>query len=430
MASGDQAATIAEWAEARADDVVGFVQELVRAGKPSASDGAPPVEAAQRLVSAKAESLGFDVETRFVEPQRLRERDGFVDAGIDHADRPYLVARLPGCEGCRSLLLNGHIDVVPAGDDSHWSWPPYSGELVNGLIHGRGSVDAKGPFAALLFGVACAKAVAGETLGDLTVVSVADEESGGMCTLDSLVQGNCADAVVIGEPTEVAIAPAARGATGFRLTVHGRQAHSGAAFEGVNAISKSLAYVAAIEQLQARLDRERPNDLYVGVPVAHAFNIGSIEGGGFLGVVPDTCLVGGVAPAIGEETVADARAALISAIDEVTATDPWLTEHPPVLEWVPPSFEPSYTPGDHEFVQVARQAVARALDATPVIRPLLGGSDLRFYSRHFGIPGIHIGPGALRLGHGANEALRITELIAATQAVAAIAIDWTGGKRP
>ena len=101
-----------------------------------------------------------------------------------------------------------------------------------------------------------------------------------------------------------------------------------------------------------------------------------------------------------------------------------------MLEWVPPSFEPSYTPGDHEFVQVARQAVGRALDATPVIRPLLGGSDLRFYSRHFGIPGIHIGPGALRLGHGANEALEITELIAATKAVAAIAIDWTEGKRP
>jgi len=198
----------------------------------------------------------------------------------------------------------------------------------------------------------------------------------------------------------------------------------------VNAIAKSMAYLVAIGHLQARLDRDRPNDLYQGLPVAHAFNIGSIEGGGFLGVVPDTCRVGGVVPAIGDETVADARAAFVTAIDDVTASDPWLKEHPPLLEWVPPSFEPSYTPGDHEFVQVACQAVGGALHTTPVIRPLLGGSDLRFYSRHFRIPGVHIGPGALRLGHGTDEALAVAELIAATKAVAAIAIDWTGGKRP
>ena len=73
------------------------------------------------------------------------------------------------------------------------------------------------------------------------------------------------------------------------------------------------------------------------------------------------------------------------------------------------------------------EAVASELGAPPAIRPLLGGSDLRFYSRHFGIPGIHIGPGALKLGHGANEALAVAELIAATRAVAAITLDWTGG---
>ena len=224
------------------------------------------------------------------------------------------------------------------------------------MIHGRGSVDAKGPFAALLFGVACAKAVAGEALGDLTVASVADEESGGMCTLDSLVHGDRADAVVVGEPTEVGIAPAARGATGFQLTVHGRQAHSGAAFEGVNAIEKAAAYMTAINELQASLDRDQPNALYRGLPVAHVFNIGSIQGGGFLGVVPDVCTVGGVAPAIGDETIADARASLTTAIDRVTSNDPWLTEHPPLLEWAPPSFEPSYTPGDHEFVRVAQRS--------------------------------------------------------------------------
>ena len=425
MASG---APIAEWVETHADALIGFVQEarprrrarLFRR-RPSGRGGPGARYRSGGVVRVRGRnSLGRTRPT--ARPRRLCGHlhralgSTLCDCATGWQRRTALA---PPQQSCRCSPRWRRLSLESAAV----LW-----ELVDGLIHGRGSVDAKGPLAALLFGVACAKAIAGETLGDLTLVSVADEESGGMCTLDSLVHGDCADAVMIGEPTEVGIAPAARGATGFRLTVHGRQAHSGAAFEGVNAIAKAAACMTAIDELQASLDRDRPNDLYRELPVAHAFNIGSIQGGGFLGVVPDTCIVGGVAPAIGDETIADARTSLTTAIDQVTAKDPWLTEHPPLLEWVPPSFEPSYTPGDHEFVRVAQAAVARELGAPPVIGPLLGGSDLRFYSRHFGIPGIHIGPGALKLGHGANETLAVAELVAATRAVAAITLDWTGGE--
>ena len=104
-----------------------------------------------------------------------------------------------------------------------------------------------------------------------------------MCTLDSILEGQRADAALIGEPTQLAIAPASRGATGFRLTVRGLHAHSGAAFEGVNAISKAATYIEGIDQLQRELDRDRPNELYRRLPVAHAFNIGTIRGGSFTG---------------------------------------------------------------------------------------------------------------------------------------------------
>jgi acetylornithine deacetylase len=429
MAERAVTSRIAGWVDAHAGDLVELVQELVRTGRPSTEDEGPPVEAAQQLVSERAASFGLETDRRLVDLDVVRARDGFVDSAIDFGTRPYVVARASGRSDRRSLLLNGHVDVVAAGDASLWSRSPFSGELRDGSIHGRGSVDAKGPLAALLFGLACARAVAEGELGDLTLVSVADEESGGMCTLDSLVRGDRADAVVVGEPTELAIAPGARGATGFRLTVRGLQAHSGAAFEGVNAISKATTYVAAIERLQRDLDRKQPNGLYDGLPVAHAFNIATIHGGEFTGVVPDRCTIAGVAPAIGDETVEDARASLTAAVDSATALDPWLVEHPPELEWTPPSFEPSYTSVEHPLVATAARAVARELGSPPAVRPLLGGSDLRFYTRHFGIPGLHIGPGALRHAHGVDESLPVAELLAATRTVAAIVLDWSGGSR-
>jgi acetylornithine deacetylase len=426
MAEQVAATGVAAWVDEHADDLVDFVRELVRAGRPIES-GEPGVEAAQSLVAERAAAFGLGVTRRLVDTDAVRSHPGFVDAGIDLGLRPYVVATLPGEGGGRSLVLNGHVDVVPAGDETLWDRTPYSGELADGRVHGRGAVDAKGPLAALLYGIAAARELAGGPLGDLTLVSVADEESGGMCTLDSLLAGYTADAALVGEPTGIGIAPAARGATGFRVTVRGRQAHAGAAFEGVNAIAKAAALVAAIEELQRRLDREQPNELYRQLPVAHAFNIGTIQGGGFTGVVPDACTLAGVAPAIGDETVADAKASLKAAVDAVAAGDPWLAENPPALEWTPPCFEPSHTPVDHELVRTAAYAVERELGSAPAIGPLLGGSDLRFYTRYHGIPGIHLGPGTLRLAHGTNEALPVHELLAATRAVAAIILDWSGG---
>ena len=113
----------------------------------------------------------------------------------------------------------------------------------------------------------------------------------------------------------------------------------------------------------------------------------------------------------------------------MTARDPWLVEHPPELEWTPPAFEPSYTAPDSDLITAALRASSHELGAAAAIRPLLGGSDLRFYTRYFGIPGFHFGPGALRSAHGIDEVLPVSELVNATRAVASFILDWCGGSK-
>jgi len=415
-------AEIAAWVDGRRDEIQTFLQELIRA-EPDA-DEPSDASAPGRTVAAAAEGLGFEVETRDVELESLREHVGYLAGRPGRPQRAYVAARRAGRGGGRSLVVNGHVDVVAAGDRGAWAHPPFSGALVNGDVWGRGASDAKGPFAAGLFAAACAAQMG--LNGDLAVVAATDEELGGMSSLGSLVDGLTADAVVVCEPTELTVAPAGRGVAGFRVTVEGRHAHAGAAFQGVNAIVKAAKIIGAIDALEGELDRRRPNDIYRDVPVAHCFNIGVVRGGTWLGGVPDRCVIEALAPVIGDEEIDEIKGVVEAEIARVAAADEWLAEHPPRLEWIAPWFDPAYTPADDPFVRLAARSLERVTGTAPAVGPLLGGSDLRFYSRHFGIPGVHLGPGSMRLGHGPDELVPFEEVVTATKALAGLIVDWCG----
>lgn len=419
------AAEIDAWVDRRSDEIRSFLQELIRA-RPETDEDPTDASAAQERLVAAADGLGFDVSVGHAELDRLRDHPGYFASARGGSSRAYVAAGAPGAGGGRSLVVNGHIDVVAAGDPATWARAPFSGDFAGGMVHGRGAADAKGPLAAGLFAAACAREVSAGLQGDLTVVAATDEELGGMSTLGSLLDGITADAAVVCEPTDLAVAPAGRGVTGFRVTVEGRHAHAGAAFEGVNAISKAARIVAAIDAFEADLDRRRPNPLYRDVPVAHCFNVGVVRGGEWLGGVPERCVVEALAPVIGDEDVAEMRSLVREEIGRVAGADEWLAAHPPQLEWIAPWFEPAFTPPEHPFVQLAAGALESAAGAAPAVTPLLGGSDLRFYSRYFGIPGVHLGPGAMRLGHGPDELVPFDEVLTATRAIARLIVGWCG----
>jgi acetylornithine deacetylase len=420
---------IRAWMDSRVDEMTAFVQDLIRTPAPADGAAPDPTHAAE-VVTAKAAELGLAVNVREMDRARLKARPDYRP-GRDENPVKYVLAQVAGGGGPgRSLVVNGHIDVVTAGALNAWTHPPFGGDLLDGVIYGRGASDALGPFTVGLFGAACAAEVTGGLGGDLSVVAATDEEVGGMSTLASLVDGITADAAVVCEPTEMGLAPAGRGITAFRITVEGRHAHAGAAFRGVNAVVKGAAIITALNQLEADLDKRWVHEIYKSVPVAHCFNIAMVRGADVMIAVPDRCVIQGLAPIIGTETVADIQRAVEERVADVATADPWLREHPPVVEWMQPTLDPAYTDPAEPIVQTALAASERMLGTPATIGPLLGASDLRHYSRGFGIPSLHFGPGGMHLGHGPDEHIDSGDLSRAGAVLAALIADWCGSNGP
>jgi acetylornithine deacetylase len=417
---------VQRWLRANAGRLHSLLRGLLTCPAPSwpAADGAD----AQERVASELAALGFATELLTPDPQALAEKYDSFRIGAAHvetAPRPVVLARASGRGGGRSLLLNGHADVVGPGDPARWTHAPFGAALDGHRLVGRGAADARGPLAALVYALACARAVSGGLAGDVSFVSVGDEEIGGPGTLAALDAGWTADAAVVGEPTALAVCPASRVAAVFRLEVDGVEAHAGASFKGVNAILNAARYVDAIVELQSELDRTRPHPLYERLPVAHAFNVATIHGGEFTGVVPERCVVEVVAGGVPGETPRDLRSWVEASVDTVTAGDPWLSEHPPKLTWLM-ELDGAETAVDDAFVEAALGAGRRALGREPEVEPFLGGSDLRFVRGQFGIPAVHIGPGDMLAGHGYDESVELDEVEAAAAFCAELILEWTG----
>ena len=146
--------------------------------------------------------------------------------------------------GGRDLLLNGHIDVVPVGDETAWTTPPFDPAVRDGRVYGRGAVDMKGGLACALAAAAAVRAAGLRLRGRLSVASVVGEEDGGTGTLATLLRGHTAHGAVITEPTQLRLVTAQAGSLMFRLIVHGFSAHGCVREEGVSAVEKlSLIHI-------------------------------------------------------------------------------------------------------------------------------------------------------------------------------------------
>ena len=197
------------------DDAVGFLADLVRVRSLLGAE-----EPAQQLVEERLRDLGFAVESVVPDPERLAERP---DSGIplmSYEGRRSLVGTI-GEGGGRSLVLNGHVDVVSAEPIDRWTKEPFGAEVAGGRMYGRGSCDMKGGVAAMLLGVEAALA-AGPLPGRLVYQSVIEEECGGNGALAAVLAGPPADAALIAEPTNGGMDLVAVGVIWARITLGGR----------------------------------------------------------------------------------------------------------------------------------------------------------------------------------------------------------------
>jgi acetylornithine deacetylase len=259
-------------------ETVSFLQELVRA--PSLLGNEEP---AQALVEQRLQGLGFDV--RSIEPDEV-ELGEHPDSGIPlipYEGRRCLVGTIGGGSG-RSLLLNGHVDVVSEEPADRWTKPPYGAEIEDGRLYGRGACDMKGGIAAMLLAVEAALS-AGELPGPLVYQSVIEEECGGNGALAACLAGPLAEGVLIGEPTNGSMDLVAPGVIWARIALEGSSRHASHADEGSNPIETAFAVTSALHELEASLNAKAEPE-FAGVERPYLLNVGALHAGDWPSMTP------------------------------------------------------------------------------------------------------------------------------------------------
>jgi acetylornithine deacetylase len=325
----------------------------------------------------------------------------------------------------KSLLLNGHVDVVPAGPEQLWEFGPWSAVIQNGQMYGRGTSDMKGGVASMIYAVEAIRSIGVHLKGDLIIESVVDEEAGGNGTLSACLRGYKADAAIVPEPTQLNICPAHRGAQFFRVKVWGKGAHAGLRFEGVSALEKAQIFINAIRQLERERDRvARKNILYAQYPIASPITIGKLASGVWPAMVPEECTFEGMIDIMPGESISSIREQFKRCIEQTASKDSWLNQHPPEVEWIGVSMNGIQTDLEHPFVQLSKNVIFQILGKAPEILGFPAGSDLRLLYEASGMHGIHIGPGDLRRAHGFNEFVELSQVIDCTKILSAMIIHW------
>lgn len=425
-----QAATaaIANSVDALEGELFGFAQQLVRTRSLPGEE-----KAAHALVATKLESMGLDVRVVSSTLQDLENHPAFCDDGIPVEQRVNVVGRWRGhgndrVAPCRSLIVNGHLDVVSPGNEALWETSPWSGLIRNGRLFGRGACDMKSGVSAGIFAIAALQRIGIVLDGDVLLECVSGEESGGVGTLSTIVNGYTADAAIILEPTTLKLCPVQSGALTFRLRVAGRSVHACMKNKGVNAIEKVCRLLDAIEALDHERHRAYENPLYGDPTNVAPISIGTIRGGDWHSTVPNEVTVEGRLGVFPNEPLADAKESLARAIRQAGSHDPWLRDHPPQLEWFEGQFESGSTQLDSPILGTLAESHRAVTGRAARIEGVTYGSDLRLFTNHARIPAVLYGPGDVVNAHTVDEFIDLDEVVAATKVLALTISQWCGGR--
>jgi acetylornithine deacetylase len=395
------------------DEQVRTLVDLVRI--PSVAGTAAEAAIVRHVADLLAD--GAEVDLWPIPVAELAARPDFPGMEVARSQAWGLVARLPGTGGGRSLMFNGHLDVVPPGDPGAWSDDPWSGRLVDGHVFGRGACDMKGGVVAALAAFHALRRAGVRLAGDVLFAAVVGEEDGGLGTYATLARGWRADACVITEPTNLDLLVANGGALTFRLRVPGRAAHASVRTSGVSAVEKFQPVFAALRDLEATRNAA-VDPMMRRWSVAYPVEIGVVRAGDWPSTVPDLLVAEGRFGVALDEPVAEARAALSDAVRAACAADPWLAGHPVEVEWWGGQFA-SGRCGDPDLVRRVRAATGAEPDAYGA--PY--GSDLRLLAAA-GIPTLQYGPGEARYAHAPDERVPVDQVHRCAETLVGLALDW------
>ncbi len=406
------------------DDMITYIRRLVQT--PSLPGDEKEV---QEMIAQKLIQLNFNVDMVPIQKKKLVSHPAFSDDGFAYANRFNVVGDwISQTNTGRSLILNGHMDVVSPGDVSMWNDSPWSGHIDNGRIYGRGSADMKAGMSAAIFACQALQKIGFHPAGRVQIQSVVGEETGGCGTLTNILEGYNADAAIIAEPTQLRALPVQAGALSFRLRVRGKSIHACMKNQGVSAIEKFYILFQEIEAFDRRRHQSYSNPLFPDRQNVAPINIGTLFSGNWPSTVPDHLIAEGRFGIFPGESVDAARAAFIETIEKAASQDEWLKENPPEVEWFEGQFESGSTPLDSDLLQTLSQCHRKVLNREICIAGATYGSDLRLFTNYAQIPAVLYGPGDVKEAHAVNESIAISEIMEAANVLAYTIVKWCGGE--
>jgi acetylornithine deacetylase len=397
--------------------LVADLTALVRV--PSVTGGEEAVtEVAARLLAA----AGMAVEVVRPDPAAIRADPAWPGEETERSSLPIVIGRL-GHQGGRRLILSGHLDVVPPGDPATWTVNPWSAEIRDGRLYGRGACDMKGGVASILGAVrALVGSRAGEDGvldGELVVALVPGEEDGGQGTLAAIRAGVTGDMAIITEPSNLDVVVAHAGAITFRLTVPGRAAHASQRREGVSALENLFTLVRALEADEAARNAAETDPLMTVLGLPYPTIIGIVRGGDWASTVLDQVVADGRYGVKLGQSPADAAEDVRSAIAAACAADPFLRDHPATVEITGGQFGSARVPSDHPLPVGLADVVESVTGRRPALLGEPYGADMRLFVNEGDTPCVIFGPGDVRVAHSADEHVPLDEVETCARVLAA-----------
>ncbi|MBM7715031.1 acetylornithine deacetylase [Bacillus thermophilus] len=410
---------INQWIDENREAHIKFLQKLVQLASTQGNE-----KEVQDNVALFLNSLDLDVDVWELDGDRLKQHPYFYSNRETFENSPNVVGVLKGTGGGKSIILNGHVDVVPEGDHEQWDDDPYSGKIVDGKIYGRGATDMKGGNASLMIALDAVTSLDIRLKGDVIFQSVVEEESGGAGTLDAILKGYKADAAIIPEPTNMKIFPKQQGSKWFRLIITGRTAHGGTRYHGVSAIDKTFIVTEHIKELEKVRNDRITDPLYNNIPIPVPINMGVIKGGDWPSSVPDIVQLEGRIGIAPHETMEQVQAEMEQWMKKLSEKDEWFQDHPVEIEWFGARWVPGEIATDHPLMNSLISNFKAITNEDPVIEAAPWGTDGGLLSQVGDTPTVVFGPGTTGLAHYPNEAIDIEKIFEAAKIIAATIVDW------
>ncbi|HEY6431148.1 MAG TPA: ArgE/DapE family deacylase [Acetobacteraceae bacterium] len=407
--------------EADTDKAIKFLQQMVSIPSVTGDEAA-----VQRFLADYMNRMGLTVDQWETDWEQLKQHPGYRPVERGYEGRPNLVATWKGTGGGRSLLLNGHSDVIPVGNGEGWSDNPWSAAIKDGRIYGRGAADMKSGVASHIMAVASLTALGVKPKGDVYINIVIDEEVSGHGTLDTVIRGYKADAGISGETSDLAIQPACIGRIWFEIEISGKAAGIQRRYEGVSGIELGYKIAKAVAALEAERVATVKHPLYPSAIDAIPCAIGSFQAGNYPSAFPATCLLKGSIATVPGEDHEGVKRRLVDWVARAAAEDPWMKLHPPKVRFVGYDAQASEIPRGHPITETVSRAYREVTGRDPAISGRQGAADTRFLNQYGNTPTVIFGPGSTAVMHSDDEYVAIDDYITAIKVMALSICDWCG----